>query len=263
MNLSFVKTHGGKGSKRLLKWIISQFPIDYPKLLYLEPFVGGGSVILNKEKSVYEAVNDLDKDTFYLYECAGNQSLLRVQNLPYSKNIFDFYLKYQPKYQAGFAEKEYVLRNMSRGGMKKAFAWSERKRGGLPGDENAWKNKLKRLPEICKRLRYVEKHNLDCIDFLKKFNKPNSFAYLDPPYLQETRTAKKVYNHEMSKQDHIDLLYYIRDEWKGKFLISGYESDLYKFMLKNYCNFDCLRVANNSGQNKVKNGRIECVWRNY
>ena len=49
------------GSKwGLADWIISHFPENYDKMVYLEPFCGSGAVFFNKIPGAVETVNDLD-----------------------------------------------------------------------------------------------------------------------------------------------------------------------------------------------------------
>ena len=55
----------------------------------------------------------------------------------------------------------------------------------------------------------------------QRYDSPNTLFYLDPPYVHETRTAKKVYKFEMSDRDHRELLETIR-QVEGKVLLSGY-----------------------------------------
>ena len=83
---------------------------------------------------------------------------------------------------------EYVLRRMSRGGLKKAFAWSERKRGGQPGDLNAWKTMFAQLPIIAERIKGASILNKNFIDVFKVWDEEDTLFYLDPPYLHSTRT---------------------------------------------------------------------------
>lgn len=45
----------------------------------------------------------------------------------------------------------------------------------------------------------------ECKKLLDRYNRSTTFAYLDPPYLLETR-SKRIYKHEYSKENHIELL---------------------------------------------------------
>lgn len=265
--LSLIKTFGGKGNKRVLKWIISNFPTDYTQRIYIEPFGGGATVLLNKLPSIEEVYNDLDTASFNVIWCAKANTIYPiVSHLIYSENVFNQYKSYAGYNPLDIGIQEYVLRNMSRSALKKDFAWSERKRGGLPGDVNAWNNKVTQLPKIAQRLSKIKFFNEDALITLRRFNSTNSFAYLDPPYVSSTRVTKKVYTHEMTDSQHMDLLSFIVHEWKGLCLISNYDNILYSDMLmlinKGWTQ-RTLDISNNAGQTKKKSNRVECLWRNY
>jgi site-specific DNA-adenine methylase len=57
-----IKCHGGKFF--LSQWIVDHFPNDYEEYDFIEPYVGGGSVFLNKNRSkTIEVINDItDED---------------------------------------------------------------------------------------------------------------------------------------------------------------------------------------------------------
>jgi DNA adenine methylase len=156
---------------------------------------------------------------------------------------------------------EYILRRMSRGGLKKAFAWSNRTRGDKPGDLNSWNTMLKQLPKISERLRNVTILCSDFREIIKYWDEENTLMYLDPPYLHSTRTATDVYENEMTVEDHIDLLNLIKNS-RGKVIISGYASPLYNRTLKGW---KCKKksVANHASQAKTKDMRTEVIWFNY
>src|SRR4051812_49100283 len=52
------------GKWKLAPWIISQFP---PHRIYVEPFGGGASVLLRKDRSYGEIYNDLDTEVVNVF----------------------------------------------------------------------------------------------------------------------------------------------------------------------------------------------------
>jgi DNA adenine methylase len=262
-----IKTHGGKFY--LCGWVIQNFPKNYQELSYCEPFCGGGSVFLNKEISPEETLADQDEGVVAIFKSLRDEPkefINRLKRTKYTESTFKFHLKRSQTEMKDYVDKavnEYILRRMSRGGLKKAFAWSERLRGGQPGDLNAWKTMLSQLKSISER---VQKTNIIHSDFrgvVKCWDEDNSLMYLDPPYLHSTRSenATDAYEHEMTADDHIALLNLIKNA-RGKVAISGYYSPLYKNTL---IGWKCLKkeTANHSSQSKSKQRRTECLWVNY
>src|SRR5947209_10614539 len=82
-----VKWHGGK--RYLAKRIIAHFP---PHRIYLEPFGGGASVLLNKPPVEVETYNDLDLRITRLFRALrdhGEEFVAKVQLIPYSQVEFE------------------------------------------------------------------------------------------------------------------------------------------------------------------------------
>lgn len=260
---SGIKVHGGKWY--LSPWIISAFPENYHELTYVEPYCGGASVLLNKKKSPTEVMNDLDLGIVQIHRAVRDEpkEFQRRLNLckyteetfqrALKKTTFEDYLEH--------AVTEFVLRRMSRGGLKKAFAWSDRLRGGQPGDVNAWKTALKLIPELAERLQGVYIFNKKALEIIKTFNAKNVLLYCDPPYLHETRISKLVYSSEMTTEDHIELAN-VLNSFQGKAMISGYSSPLYSRLYKGW-NMEKKAVANHSSQKKTKEKKTEIVWKNW
>lgn len=71
-----------------------------------------------------------------------------------------------------------------------------------------------------------------------------------------TRGGRKQYNHEMSDQDHIELLEAVTGS-KAKVMISGYDCELYDFYLGNWKK---LQIAARTEGNRR---RVETLWMNY
>lgn len=262
-----VKTHGGKWY--LKSFVIEHFPEGYTELTYCEPCCGGASVFLNKGKSKEEVINDLDKGVISIFKALRDEPkefIDRLKKVKYTEEAFEKALDRATEPFDDYidhAVNEYCLRRMSRGGLKKAFAWSDRLRGGKPGDVNAWETMLRMLPDISARLKDVVILNNDFKDVVKVWDIEDVLIYLDPPYLPMTRAvgSTELYDNEMSVEDHITLLSFVRDA-KCKIALSGYSSPLYNKYLKGW---KCIKkeIANHSSQQKVKERRFECLWMNY
>lgn len=253
-----IKCHGGKFY--LKKWIISHFPPVYVNRQYFEPYIGGGSVLLNKLPSYIETINDLNPELYDIwYNIINNGQLLldELANLQYCQHTFNKALN-----TPGATWASLVKYRFSRGGLGKAFAWSERLRGGRPGDSNAWMTFVtSELPRIVKRCRSVLLYNKPALEIIQNNNLPGVFFYLDPPYLHETRKAKKAYVFEMTDLDHKELLDTLRFH-KAQIMISGYRSTLYDTMLAGWTRFE-KNIVNHASQQTTKPMKVECIWTNY
>jgi len=86
-------------------------------------------------------------------------------------------------------------------------------------------NILCSITSLQQRLLSVTIENLDFRQVFKNYDKPESFFYCDPPHVPGTRKSGK-YTCEMSDTDHADLVELLNN-MRGKFLLSGYENDLY------------------------------------
>ncbi len=256
------KVFGGK--KYLAKWIISHFPANYEQMNYLEPYVGAGSLFLNKNPSIEETVNDLDPGVIAIFKALRDQPeefIARLKFLKYSEKTFNNALSFKGT-SLDYTVNEFVLRRMSRSGLKKAFSWSDRKRGGQPGDVNAWKTALNDvLPKVAERLKSVYILNKPAIEIIDKWSNPNTFLYGDPPYLHETRVSKNAYDFEMTEADHIELAK-VLNRFRGKAIISGYSSDLYDELYKDW-RMESKKIANHASQSKTKKIKTEQIWCNF
>lgn len=104
-------------------------------------------------------------------------------------------------------------------------------------------------------MKHAQIEKLPALELLKRYDTPDVFIYLDPPYLPGTRKGY-LYNIEMTEKDHIELLKAIKKH-PGKVLISGYDNDLYNEILNGW--------SKAQKQTQAEHGlkRIETVWFNY
>lgn len=260
---SFAKWHGGK--TYLARRIIELFPEHQ---FYVEPFVGGGSILLNKRPALEERVNDLNHDLIRVYRALQEYPtavIAGLQDTPYEREAFGvacYRLEHKlDETDVDFAVSFIVKNRMSRGGLGKDFAWSDRQRGGQPGDVNAWQTVVACLPLVAHRLKGVTLSSRPASQVIKECDGEGTLFYLDPPYLHETRTTKKAYAFEMTRPEHEQLLVLLQG-LKGKVFLSGYRSALYDEALAGWRRHE-FEIANHSGQGKNKQRRLECVWENH
>ena len=67
-----IKTNHSKLS--ICSWIIEKFPAGYENMSYIEPFIGNGSVFLNKLKSKEEVASDLNKNIIYTWKAIRDEN---------------------------------------------------------------------------------------------------------------------------------------------------------------------------------------------
>ena len=105
--------------------------------------------------------------------------------------------------------------------------------------------------------------NGDALEVIRKEDGPRTLFYLDPPYLHSTRTTTGEYEHEMDTESHAKLLDTLK-QLKGRFLLSGYHSDLYDRWAAEG-DYRCYEfdISNNAAGGKEKRRMVECVWSNY
>jgi DNA adenine methylase len=254
-----LKWHGGKSY--LARRIVALFP---PHRAYVEPFLGGGSILLNKPEVGREIVGDLDAGLVNFWQMLRDHHgdmAFWLKDMPYGRETWAHYTRSDPENpwtELGYALAFLVRNRFSRGGLGKDFAWSDRLRGGQPGDVNAWDTIRAELPAIAERVRDVEFHCCDALRLIRRNDAPDALIYCDPPYLHETRTARKAYDHEMTTDQHRELLAVLVD-CKGKVFLSGYRNPLYDGALAGWTRHE-FDLPNHSGQGKSKQRRIECLW---
>lgn len=247
------------GSKwSLADWIISHMP---PHQTYLEPFFGSGAVFFNKPPSALETINDLDGDVVNLFRVIRDRpdELARlVYWTPYSRQ------EYYASCDVGEADElERARRFLVR-------CWMAR--GGVTAGRTGWKNlitldKASRIPQheewlnlpekiiiVSKRLMGIQIENQPAIDLIKRYNRPEVLIYADPPYPLTTRSGR-LYKHEMTDEDHLELLE-VLDSHPGPVLLSGYANPIYDERLKRWHREE-RRVVAEAGQI-----RTEVLWIN-
>ena len=261
------KWHGGKAY--LARRIVALMPEHG---IYVEPFAGMLSVLLNKPPAAVEYVSDLNPGLVLFWQVMASaerfpQLLDKLQQYHYDAATFEAakaFIDHPPWPldridRAAYAANFLAWNRMSRGGLGKDFAWSDRLRGGQPGDLNAWINCLRNLLYVHERVKDLTIWCRPALDMIRDLDSPATLFYCDPPYLHSTRTTRNAYAHELATEEHAELLAVLR-QCRGAVLLSGYRSDLYDAALHDWERFE-FDMPNHSGQGKTKQRRVECVWR--
>lgn len=242
--------------------IISHFP---PHRVYLEPFGGAASVLLNKPPVEVEAYNDLDlriTRLFRVLQRRGQEFIARVQFIPYSQKEFED----AGSYPSGATDLDkavcdFVRWRQSFGGKGKTWSYTtSRARGGMAGDVNAWWTAIDQLPAIIERLRRVEILYQPALEAIRRFDSPETLIYCDPPYLHETRdpNSRDVYGVEMTEEEHRELASAL-NTCESKVVLSGYPSSLYDGL---YRSWRCVEIdiANHAAGGRKKARKTEVLW---
>lgn len=258
-----VKWHGGK--RYLAKQIIEHFP---EHRIYLEPFGGGASVLLNKQPVEVEVYNDIDLRITRLFRVLREQGegfLEKVRLIPYSQVEFEAAATYPPgATDLKMALCDFVRWRQSFGGKGQSWSYTTtRARGGMAGDVNAWWTAIDHLPEIINRIRRVQILCQSAFDAIPRFDHPEGLIYCDPPYLHSTRekNSRAVYHFEMNDEEHYALAELLK-RCKAKVVLSGYPSALYG-ELYNGWRMVAFDIANHAAGGRQKARETECIWMNF
>lgn len=246
---------------------------------YVEVFGGAANLLLAKEPSPVEVYNDINSGLVNFFRVIRDKDKFKrfyeqVMLIPYSREEF-YYCRDTWRDEEDDilrAVKWFVAARQSFSGQFGSgwgynVIWSSK---GMAKHVSGWFSSIELLPEVSQRLLRVQIEHNDFRKILKAYDTEETFFYLDPPYVLETRKCK-AYEHEMSLKDHedlVDLLLHI----KGKAMLSGYEHNIYKSLeqagwIKIKIEARCCATGTTKGtkylQNK-ENGeklkRTECVW---
>lgn len=253
-----VRYFGGKW--RLAPWIISHFP---EHRVYVEPFGGGGSVLLRKPRSYAEIYNDMDGGITNLFQVArdrGDELVRALWLTPFSRDEFmaahvepvgdplEDARRMVVRSYMGFGA-DSVLKETAASG----FRANSNRSGSTPAHD--WASYPDALRLVVSRLRGVVVENRDALRVMQSHDAPTTLHYADPPYVHDTRTRPGAhkYKHEMDGEQHAALLAGLK-ELKGMVAVSGYENPLY---LEALAGWGCARI------DSFADGalpRVECLW---
>lgn len=201
------------GKRSLAKRVSEMLPAH---TTYAEPFVGGGQVFFRKAPSKVEAVNDIDGELIGFYRVCQQhyEELLRYCHfLLVSRKWYDILKSTDP---AGLTDIQraarylYVLKNSYAGLVRNpSYIWHVVQPPGF---------NLKSLPQLIenvhKRLERVQIENLPYQEVIRRFDRPATLFYCDPPYW-----GRKLYRFNFEPAD-FERMAEILGKIRGKFILS-------------------------------------------
>jgi DNA adenine methylase len=257
-----LRYHGGKF--KLAPWIISHFP---EHRIYVEPYGGGGSVLLRKDRSYGECYNDLDSqivNVFSVLRDPQSAERLRValELTPYSREEFEG--AYEVSDDPIESARRTIVRSFQGFGSDSTNpswstgfrAWSNRS-GTTPAHD--WSRYPAYVPAFVDRLKGVVIEQRPAISVMQSQDSPTTLHYVDPPYVHSTRSfqvgrqARQRYRFELTDEDHRALATVLH-ELVGMVVVSGYPCGLYDEL---YADWKCITTKAHADGGAA---RVECLW---
>jgi len=250
---------GGKWS--LAPWVLSHLPKRHR--IYVEPFGGAASVLLRKVRSDVEVYNDLDDEIVGLFrvlqdpaQCA--QLFRTLRRTPYSRREFElaFVASADPVVRA----QRTVVRAFQSfhhssvfDSKKRSFADALHRTGTGKGKIGEWSTYPRALAAVHRRLQGVGIECRDALAVIKAQDTPQTLFFIDPPYVQSTRSSTG-YRHELTDARHVELLDTIKAV-QGMVVLAGYPSQLYDQALAGWTRVE--RPHRAAGSTRT---RTEVLW---
>lgn len=256
-----VRYHGGKWN--LAPWIVSFFP---PHRIYVEPFGGAASVLLQKPRSYAEVYNDLESEIVNLFQVLRDRKKAKELKRQLSLTAFARE-EWEQCYARATTQLERARCMIVRAYMgfgsastnpkhATGFRASAYRSGTTPAHD--WANFPACIDAIVERLQGVCIEKRPATDVIKSHDSLETLFFVDPPYVRSVREQRQrsVYKFELSDRQHRALAAVLR-EVEGMVLLSGYRCSLYDdelFPDWNWAERECLADG--------ARARTEVLWLN-
>lgn len=260
-----LRYHGGKWL--LAPWIIGLMP---PHRVYVEPYGGGASVLMRKERSYAEVYNDRWDVVVNVFRVLrdpvkATDLVAALELTPFARTEF---LGADDDAGVGILSnveraRRTILRSMAgfgsaatNGDHITGFRSNSNRSGTTPAMD--WRNYPAHIPAFVERLQGVVIENRDALSVIRQHDTPDTLHFVDPPYPHSTRNMRRgnaAYAYEMSDGDHEELGALLLTV-EGAVLLSSYPNALYDKMFAGWQRFERTTLADGA------NERLEVLWRN-
>jgi len=203
------------GKSKLAETIIKMIP---EHKTYCEVFAGAAWVFFRKEKSKFETLNDLDGDLVAFYRVLQNHLEEFLRQFKWMLASREWFNDWNRQQKAGGltdiqkAARYYYLQRQCFGGRVRGRTY------GAPGPDRRPAINLVRmeeeLSEVWLRLADVQIENLPWYDLVKRYDRKQTFFYLDPPYYKAP-----CYQHNLELEDY-HIMAQALARISGRFILS-------------------------------------------
>ncbi|WP_208728339.1 DNA adenine methylase [Oceanidesulfovibrio indonesiensis] len=209
------------GKSRLCKEIVSRFP-DHT--CYCEPFCGGAWTLFRKEPSKVEVLNDINEDVVNLFRVLQNHPEEFLRHFKYvlcSRAEFERETRLPAELLTDIqrAARFYYVQKMCFGGRITSPSF------GASAMQPPRLNLLRMEEELSAahlRLARVLVERLPFDEVIRKYDRPGTVFYVDPPYVG----TENVYGKGLfSKDDHARLAEVLKSI-QGRFILSQADTPL-------------------------------------
>lgn len=231
--------------------------------VYVEPFGGAASVLLQKPRATCEVYNDLFSEVVNVFRQLRDAPEVLLRGLfltPYARE--EYVAAYEPTSDPIEAARRFVFRSTAGIGSNSSVKLNGF-RTSLCDVKHATATSWANLPEtlllVVDRLRGVIVESRDYAKIMAQYDAPHTLHYVDPPYLGATRKVKgRGYAHEMMGIEAHEALLAFCLGLKGRVMISGCESEVYESALRGWH-----KQVLKGGRDQSNERTREVVWMNY
>lgn len=222
---------------------------------YCEPFCGAAWVLFGKpeECSDCEVINDLDGELVRFWRCVQRHYLPLIdlyRHAIVSREVFEWMKIERPETLTDLqrAARYYYLQRMSFGGKVsgRTFGYSATEMPRLDVDGIA-----DNLLAVHRRLAHVTVEHLDGLDCIRRYDRPATLFFIDPPYFE---TAG--YEVKFGDQRYTELATLL-SKVKGKFVLTLNE---HPYIREVFCRFSITstrtRYSISGGKNQKTIGEV-------
>jgi DNA adenine methylase len=210
-----------------------------PHRVYVEPYGGAASVLMQKPPVESEIYNDLDEEVVNVFQVLRDPATAQVlcEQLvltPFARDEFE--LAYEPAEEPIERARRTIIRafmGFGSASFNSAHATGFRVYAGTNRQHRPhqdWTSYPPQIAAFAERLQGVIIENRPALDVILRHQTDETLFYVDPPYPLSTRGAvsgvRQKYRYEMTDEDHIalaDVLHAI----KGMVVVSGYACEFY------------------------------------